>query len=186
MSVCASPLSFAVLVAYWAGDLDTAESDAIDEHVFSCATCTEASARVAAITERLRASVPPFVSASHVARLRERGLRIEDHFLKPGERRKVVFDEQDLLIHHLGGLDLTTAERVATSVLVAETGELLATNPEVPFDREAGEVLVACQRHFAAYPPNIRLEVTATDRDGRVRSERYTVDHEYAWLSPRR
>ena len=109
MSPCATPLTFETLVAYWAGDLEPAESERVEDHVFACAACTAASARVAAISEHLRALVPPIVSRSRVEELVARGLHVEDSFVAPGGRIEVTFRDQDFLIHHLGGLDLTSA-----------------------------------------------------------------------------
>jgi len=178
-SRCPSPLTFETLVSYWAHDLTEAETEAVDAHVFSCASCTELSQRIAAITEALRAQVPPFVSHAKVDELRARGLDIEQNTVSPGGRLRVTFDTQDILIHRLVGLDLTSAARVAISVRVEETNDLIVENPRVPFDADSGEVLVACHRHFASFPPNIVFEVTAVNADGRKRVERYTVEHAF-------
>lgn len=181
MSACVGPLSFERLVHYWAGDTTDAETDAIDEHLFSCAVCTEAAARVGAITERLRALGPPFISHEKVAVLRARGFVVEENFVAPGARITVTFDTQDYLIHHLGGLDLTGAERVAVVVRVESTGEILAEHPSVPFDRSGGEILVACQRHFAAFPPDISFEVETVARGVSAGPRaRYAVLHRFA------
>lgn len=180
MSACLSPIPFEDLVAYWAGELEPAASDALEEHLFACDACTTASARVAAITERLRGVVPPIVSADRLAALRARGLRIDDNVIVPEERSHVAFAEQDMIIHHLSGLSLADAAKVAVSVRVRETGDVLFEQPEAPFDARAGEVLVACQRHFAAFPPNILFVVTTTDRAGATRTDRFFVDHTFA------
>lgn len=176
---CASPLSFETLVAYWAGELDTAETDRADEHLFSCAACTAASARIASITETLRAHGSPIVTPSRVAEWRARGRIIEDNVVAPNETSNVTFREQDFIIHHLGGLDLAGAERVQITVRVVETGALILEHPDAPYDREAGEVLVACQRHFAAFPPNIVFEATVHRAEGEAQHERYVVRHAF-------
>jgi hypothetical protein len=173
-------VTFETLVAYWAGDLGAAESDRVEDHVFACAECTAASARVAAISESLRAIVPPIVSPGRVEELRAHGFQIEDNFVAPGARIEVTFRDQDFLIHHLGGLELASAERVKVKVSVEETGSLILEHPSVPFDAKSGEVLIACQPHFAAFPPNIAFDVTATDGSGEVRTARYVVAHDFA------
>jgi hypothetical protein len=47
----------------------------------------------------------------------------------------------------------------------------------VPFDRDSGEVLIACQRHFVAFPPTIVAEVRARDATGSTRAARYPIPH---------
>jgi hypothetical protein len=175
---CGSPIAFDTLVAYWAGDLSSAESDTVEEHVMGCASCSEASARVAAITEAVRGLIPPVVSREVLSKLRDRGVRIVDNPLRPGERKQAVFSENiDVLLHRLGGLDLSNATRVGVTVSVEETGDILFQTDDAPFDREAGEVLIACQKHFRAFPPNIVIGVRSRDESGRERSASYTIPH---------
>ena len=109
---CASPLSFETLVAYWAGDLPQAETDAVDMHVIGCSPCAAASERVAAITEGIRASISSVIRARELDALRARGLRVDENPVRPGERAPVLFRRDiDLLIHRLGELDLSRAAR---------------------------------------------------------------------------
>jgi hypothetical protein len=181
---CAAPIAWEELVAYWAGDLADADLDRVDEHLMSCDTCTAASTRVSAITEAMRALIPPFLDHARLAMLQDRGLRITDNVVLPGERRPVVFGrDTDILMHRLGGLDLSGVERVALRLTVEETGDLLIEEPNAPFDRDSGEVLIACQRHFASYPPNIVVEVSAHDASGGARVARYLLPHLYQHAS---
>ena len=180
MSGCPKPIPFETLVAYWAGDLDAAESDALEEHVFACAACTAASARVAAVTEQLRSLEPAAISSSRVLELRAAGRRIEDNFVAPGERKRVVFAAQEIILHHLGGLDLAGVDRVALVVSSDATGQVVSEYPAVPFDPAAAEVLVACQRHFAVFPPDVAFEVTTFSGGQPKKVTRYVVDHEWA------
>jgi hypothetical protein len=179
-SRCASPVAFDALVAYWAGDLASIESEAVEEHLMGCGSCTATSAGVAAVALAIRAQIPPIVTPEIVANLRARGLRIIDNAVKPGERRPVAFAaDVDVLLHRLGGLDLSRVLRVDVTVKVEETGDVIFQSDDAPFDRDAGEVLIACQRHFSAFPPNIVFEIRARDasRDETVRV--YTVPHVY-------
>jgi hypothetical protein len=41
-------------------------------------------------------------------------------------------------------------------------------------------VLLACQRHFAAFPPNIVVEVRARDMEGSERTALYFIPHTFA------
>lgn len=177
-ATCPSALAPDELAAYWSDDLAPADVDRIDEHLMGCAVCSAASVRVAAVTEALRSMIPTFVDHAKLEVLRARGLRIEENPLQPDERKSVVFRaELDLLIHKLGGLDLTSVENVGIVVTVEETGQVLVDEPSMPFDRDSGEVLIACQRHFVAFPPNIVAEVRVRDATGATRTARYPIPH---------
>jgi anti-sigma factor RsiW len=180
-ATCAHPISWQDLVAYWADDLEPAAVERVDEHLMGCSTCSESSAGVAAITGALRQMIPPLISSARLAELRARGLRVAENPVWPGERKPVVFGREiDLLVHRLGGLDLARAESVRVTVSIEETGMVVRDDPNAPFDRAAGEVLVACQRHFASLPPNIVFEVRARGPLGEEPAARYIVPHTFS------
>ena len=54
---------------------------------------------------------------------------------------------------------------------------MLLHEPSVAFDRDTGEVLIACQRHFQAFPPNIVIEVCARDPAGGELIGRFAIPH---------
>lgn len=175
---CTRPIDEQALVDYWAGDLSDAEVDAIDEHLMGCGACTASSARIAAISAALRENVPMIVRAGDLARLSARGLRIVENTFHPGDRREVVFpSDVDLLVHRLAGLDLTHASRVSFSMTVEGTGQVLGGAEDVPFDQDAGAVLVACQRHYAHMPPDNVATISVHAHDGSRRDYRYTLMH---------
>jgi len=177
---CDSPIGFEALVAYWSGDLAPRDGEAVEEHVMGCAACSAASARIAAVAAAIRAQIPPILSRDTLAKLRERGLRVVDNPVKPGERKLASFPRDvDVLIHRLGGLALTQAERVDVTVKVEETGDVIFHKQDAPFDREAGEILIACQRHFSVFPPNIVFEVRTRDAAQRDSVTVYTVPHDF-------
>lgn len=182
MSSCAHPAPFADLVLYWAGDLTSERSEELEEHLFSCADCTRSSARVAAITETIRGLVRPVVTQATVDSLRARGLQVEDNVLTPEQRSHVVFRNQDFIIHRLSGLSLESADRVHVAVRSEQSGEVLFELPAAPYDEERGEVLVACQRHFAVFPPEVVFTVTISYRDGGARFDEFFVSHQFSPL----
>ena len=180
-AACATPLGWEELVAYWAGDLEPTEVDRLDEHLMGCGVCTAESARVAALAAAMRGFIPHILDHAMVAALRARGLRITENPLLPDERRPVVFGlDTDVLLHRLRGLDLSAVERVTMRITVEETGALLHEAPSPPFDRDSGEILIACQRHFASMPPNIVAKVRMRDAAGAERVARYPIPHIYA------
>jgi len=63
------------------------------------------------------------------------------------------------------------------TVKVGETGEIIFQTDDAPFDREAGEVLIACQRHFSVYPPNIVFEIRSRDASHSETLAVYEVPH---------
>jgi hypothetical protein len=175
---CASPIAWEALVAYWAADMSPSETDALDEHLMECASCTAASARVAAIRQAVRAMIPPLITREQCAQLRARGLAVVDNPMAPGERKIAVFRPGlDFLFHRLRGLELADVDRVRVTLRVEETGEVLLDDADAPFDRESGEVILACQRHFEAFPPNIVVEVRAHEPSGSERLATYTIPH---------
>ena len=174
---CPSPIAFETIVAYWAGDLDVAQTDAVEEHVFACAACTATSARVAAISEKLRSLEPSIISAARLAELRAAGRHIDDNTVDPGQRTRVVFGPQDFIVHHLRGLELADVDRVGVVIRVDETDQILAEYPSAPFEMASGEVLIACQQHFRVFPPNIAFEVSTYARGEAKKVTRYVVEH---------
>jgi hypothetical protein len=178
---CASPILWEVLVEYWAKETPPGELDALELHLLSCSECSAASARVAAITETIRGFIPPVIDSGRLADLRARGLRILENPVRRDERREVFFPRDvDILLHRLGGLDLRDALVVGMRVLQEGTGDTLLDLEDVPFDRDQGEVLVACQQHFSVLPHDVLFEVSAHQRSGAVDLVRYAVPHRFA------
>ena len=183
-ATCAHPIAFEALVAYWAGDLPSEEEGALEEHVMGCRDCTASSERVAAIALSVRALIPPLVTSAHVAELRARGLRIEENPMVPGERKAVVFRRGvDVLLHRLGGLALANASEVSVTVRDEDTGDVIYEEAHAPFDAENGEVLVACQRHFATFPHNVLVEVRALAPDIEPKLAQYMIPHTFETAS---
>lgn len=175
---CNAPIPWADLVHYWAGDLEAAELDGIDEHLMGCATCSAQAERVAAVVSALRELVPPVISRSALEAMRARGLRIRENAFTPGRATAVFPKDADLLIHRLGGFDLSGAVRVEVAILRESTRELFGRDPNAPFDPVEG-VLIACQRHYSVLAPDVLVEVSAIDAQGAVRLAAYSIPHIY-------
>jgi hypothetical protein len=176
-ATCATPIAWEDLVAYWADELDAEAVDRVDEHVMGCATCSAESARVSAVTTAIRAMIPPIIDHARLESIRAAGHVVRDNVLAPDVRRPAAFDAStDFLVHRLQ-IDLSRAAKVEVRVTVEESGATLLVEPSAPFDRDSGEILVACQRHFANFPPNIVIEVHAHEAQGPARVARYPVPH---------
>jgi hypothetical protein len=180
VTACLEPVAFRDLVDYWARDLDEASAERVEEHLFGCAACTESSAFIARLAQTLKRAVPPILSDGELEALKARGLLIEENTFTPGERKQAVFRPGvDVLVHRLSGLALRDAERVSVLVLTESTGQPVFEDHFVPFDPARGEVLIACQRHFAVFPPDVVFEVRAHRASGDVVSARFFVPHQF-------
>ena len=178
---CTSPIEDAHLVAYWANDLPPDELADIEEHLFACTTCCAAAERIGQIARAFRTSLPPVISPAELAVLRAQGATLVENTFAAGARQTVTFEPGiDLMIHRLGGLDLATAERVEV-VVRTESGATGVIFEELfaPFDRERGEVLIACQRHFAAYPHDVVFDVRVHRSSRPPELATYFIPHEF-------
>ena len=124
---CRAPSDDARLVAYWANDLSPDEQATVEEHLFACDGCFTAAERIAKVAQAFRTSLPPIISSADLAGLRAQGARLVENTFVAGQRQPVVFAPGiDMLIHHLGGLDLADAERVEV-IVRNESGAVVMT-----------------------------------------------------------
>jgi hypothetical protein len=172
------PLSFETLADYWAGALPAPEQEAVEEHLFSCQSCTERSARMASLQQALRTLMPAVISAARLDGLVGGGTRIRTTDVAAGATVQVVFSrEVDLLIHRLQ-LALPDATGVDCEVVDGTGGQLFFLE-RVPFDAARGEVLIACQRHYADLGADVRFRLTAADAAGARHVREYRVLHTF-------
>jgi hypothetical protein len=176
---CEAPLSLETLTSLWAGDLPTDEAERAEEHVFACDTCDALSMQIARVYAGLQKVVPPVISRAHKDRLLTDGLHIHVTEIAEGETAHVRFSsDRDLLVHALRG-DLSQVERVDVLIAVAD-GPVHVTMTGVPFDRERGEVLIACQRHYEARGDLIRFEVHVVEKGVPRPARQYRVHHRWS------
>jgi hypothetical protein len=165
------------LADYLGGFLEERETDELEEHLFSCDDCAIESGKLAGLAAAVRSAVPAVLSAGRFAELERAGRIAAVNPMSPGQIAEVQFPPGDkLLVHRLGGSDLRTARRVDVG-LFDRQGRALSRFDDVPFDSARGEVLVACQRHFADLFPHdtvFRLEVVLADRR---EESTYTILH---------
>ena len=153
MSTCPS---YETLVGLWAGELDESEAAAVDEHLFACDSCAAVTEHLASVVGGLREKIPFVISHAHRERLAEAGTRIHVTQVEPTPDRSAsksarFTPDVDLLVFALRG-DVSKADRVDVEI-ASPTGEPRYVLEDVPFDRKAGEVLIACQRHFEGMFP---------------------------------
>lgn len=148
MSACPS---YETLAALWAGELDESQAAMIEEHVFGCDSCAAAMERLARVVSALREKLPFVISHAHRDRLAAVGTRILVTNLDPAPDRQATKSARftpdvDLLVHALR-CELANADRVDVEI-ASPTGTPRYLLEAVPFDREKGEILVACARHY--------------------------------------
>jgi hypothetical protein len=177
VSPCGSPLSFETLVAHFANDLADDEAARVDEHLFACDACAEQADRLAGLVGALHEAVPPVLSRARRERLERAGKRlVVTPVAAGGEERAVFAPGVDYLVHVLRG-DLAAARSVDLD-LVTPDGTLLRAYENVPFDAAAGEVMIACQRHYEGrVPEDTRFRVWAHEGGERRRVGDYYIEH---------
>jgi len=161
------PIPDEVIFGYWAGDVSDAEAEAIEERVFGCEACLEASSRVGALARAIAETIPPVAIARDIVHAEARGVRQVTHDIRPGVATETWLRAgTDLLVHRLLA-DLEDVERISVDIVLPGGSRLLSFS-DVPFEPTAGAVLVACQRHFVErFPPDIDVVVRRTHRAGR-------------------
>jgi hypothetical protein len=175
---CESPVPFETLADYFAGELPEPEEQAIESHLFRCRHCSSSAERLAGLVTVVAARIPPVLSASRLADLERDGLVESVNEMTPGQTAHVLYPVPGrLLVHRFSGVDLARARRVDVH-LRTKDGEATARFDDVPFDPERGEVLVACQAHFAdLFPHEVVFAVEIVSEAERREAARYTVLH---------
>jgi len=179
MNTCTKPIPFETLTALWTGELSEAEAAAVEEHVFACDECSEAFDRFAKLAIGLRDFIPIVISHAHRARLVSEGTRICNTPVEAGHTARARFcDKVDLLVHELIA-DLSGVDSVDLE-LSSPDGKTRLLLERVPFDAEAGELLVACQRHYEGmFAGDPIMRVYAVQAGKRRHVGEYIVEH--AW-----
>jgi hypothetical protein len=166
------------LADYLAGMLGDSEGEELEGHLFSCGICAGEAESTFGLAAAVHGAVPPVLSSERFEALSREGRIAAVNPMSPGQIVEARFPPAGkLLVHRLGGSDLSRARRVDVDLLDLD-GSVLARLDDVPFDGASGEVLLACQSHFASLFPHdltFRLETVVGDR--RQEANRYTVLH---------
>ena len=176
---CDDPLKLEELLDYLNGELSEPDEQVLESHLFRCTRCAAEAERLGGLAAAIGTSIPPILSSSRFTGL-ERDGRIEKvNVMAPGQTAVVRYPEAGRLLVHrfsLSGVDLSRAKRIDID-LTLPGGEAVARFENVPFDAENGEVLVACQSHFAeSFPRDLVFSVEVEKSE----VARYTVHHRSA------
>ncbi|MBW2380855.1 MAG: hypothetical protein JRG70_15110 [Deltaproteobacteria bacterium] len=180
IAACSHGVAAESWIDFFASELDDETGERLEHLLFECADCAADAERWGAIAGSAAIAIPPVITAETLRVLEDRGELMNKNVMKPGEHRRAEFpDGGTLLIHRLQGLDLERVDRVDLALSTPE-GAPLVRFEDVPFDRDTGEVLVACQRHFGeSFPENIVFEIERPGGDQVEVLAKYLIDHTY-------
>ncbi|HTM21635.1 MAG TPA: zf-HC2 domain-containing protein [Kofleriaceae bacterium] len=146
------------LIAWWLGELDPADADAVDEHLIDCAACSARGQRVAALAGGIgehaaRGQFAGVLPAGLVDRLVARGVRVRTFEVRAGEHVPCAASaDDDLMNARLIG-DFRGTGRLDVAVLGPDGGEQ-ERYADVLVDRAAGVLdLAAPADQVRALPP---------------------------------
>jgi hypothetical protein len=184
---CQSPLPFASLVDYWAGDLPEEEQARVEEHQFACATCAERlesigelTRGIAAVAKR-RGGFAFSLTASMVKKLEEHGLVMRYYRARPGDVVPcTVGPDDDLMVTWLDA-DFAGVERVDLA-LYNEAGQLQFRNEDVPVDHGTNQVIYTLagdllRKALHHGPEKVRVELISVDAQGERVLGQYIFAH---------
>ena len=182
MTACVTPIPDDTMVDYWSGGLPVQQSEAIEEHVFSCAACAlrlEALASIGAAISSLarKGRFGGIISRATLNQLQRDGVRVRLYSLSPGDVVPcAVFPDDDLVVTALRG---DFAGVSAVTIVVNGRAPLSdVILDDVPVSPAEGEVLWATPGSLIRQIPTSRvtLTMTAGRADGRRIGE-YVLDH---------
>ena len=183
MPSCQAPISDALLLDYWAGDLpDGDEMNALEEHLFACGECSARLQDVAALGAGLatlarQGRVSGIVSRSLLNRLQRDGAHVRMYWLAPGETVPcAVYPGDDVVVTALRA-DFSGVETVSL-VVTGPDDSLFGRVDDVPVSGARGELLWANPAALLNRMPSIRLQLTLTSSGAApIELGRYVLEH---------
>ena len=180
---CSTPIAFAELVDYWAGELTPVEVDRIDEHVFACGACARELATVDSMGRGIAAVVREgrfrgVITDAILNRLSAEGVRVRMFTLEgSGVVPCAVWAGDDLVVSRIRA-DFTDVDFV-TIVSRQASGEEISRISDVAIRPGQREILNAFPAAHLRKLPATRVQISVT---GHMRgAERtigeYTLEH---------
>ena len=172
--------SLSTAAAWVLGELEPADEQAFEEHYFACAACEARVMQIQHVLRTLHQSLPPVLTVERRRALEGRHTTIQSVPVKPGERAVIHLGPSAPIGLWVMSADLSEASRVDFEGSSPD-GEVFLSIADVPFDRERGEVVLACQEHYRNLPgpTEMHVQLTATSADGTKRATDYVLDHRF-------
>ena len=166
-------------IAAWTLDeLEPEASQAFEEHYFGCDACLAQARELRRIVTELGAALPPILTEERRRALdaSHPGHTVVD--VHPGETASLHLGNAAPVGLWVMHAPLDGARRVDFEARDA-SGALMFALSDVPFDRNRGEVVLACQVHYRALPGTARMQatLTTTDARGARAASAYVLDH---------
>ena len=136
-----------VLLQDWLGEADAATRDAVDAHLMACDACGELLDEVVALQAGVRGAmsagaVEIVAGAGFVQRLAARGTRIREYRVPAnGHIHCTVAPDDEVLVSRLQ-VPLEDVQRLDMTVELSTEPGVVHRIEDIPFDAQAGEVLV--------------------------------------------
>jgi hypothetical protein len=189
MSALTNHLPFETLLDYWLHDTDAATTEAIDEHLMHCEACGVALDELVALGRGVRdvfrnGRVAMILSASFLARLQQRGMRIREYRLAHnGSVNCSVAPDDELVVARIDVplTDVRQLDAVATQSFGPGITHRLH---DIPFDARAGQVLYVPKLVEIREQPRHDMTLTLLSRDqsGGEREVGRYVFHHRPWV----
>ncbi|MBW2629603.1 MAG: hypothetical protein JRE45_18575 [Deltaproteobacteria bacterium] len=179
-AACSHGVAAESWIDFFASELDDEAGERLERLLFECTQCAAEAERWGAVAGATGLVIPPVLTPEALRALQNQGELMNENVMQPGDHRRAEFpDGGRLLIHRLEGLELGPDDRIDLALSTPE-GAPLVRFEDVPFDRDTGEVLVACQRHFGeSFPEKIVFEIERRVADQVEVLATYSVDHTY-------
>lgn len=180
---CPHPLDFETLVAYWLGEAPEDVEAALEEHLFACVHCSRRLEAFVVLAAGVRAAVERgkvgmVVSGRFVEAMRQAGLRLREYRLEPGGSVNCTIRAEDDAVISRIRAPLAGVKRLDV-VRVRGGGEPEERLTDVPFDGEAGEVLVIPSPAWLKTMPafTMRMRLIDVGEKGEAPIGEYTFVH---------
>ncbi len=175
---CALSKSSEDLARFWLNDLPELDALELEEHAMECAVCYESLRRFAEVDQGVRVvlateHLPPLPTPAELIELKAR-LRLATVHCAPGSTTTRPMDLGTDGVVYILHAELTGIDRIDVAIC-SPAGKSSLLLPDAPFDRERGEVTLACDRHTAQATSESLIRLLAGD-GGRLLAE-YRLVH---------
>jgi len=172
----------ATLLAWWLDELDAADADEIEEHLFSCETCSTRLRQLILLRDAVRGALPrgqfgTVVTPPFIRGLTDSGKKLREYRLPPGGSVLcTIAPQDDYVVSHLEA----PLAGVRQLDLVVEAGGETHRLAHVPFDAASNEVTfippVAVLRRLG--PETTRMRLMAVTLGSEREIGEYTFNHQ--------